>query len=64
MTAAANRLTYLNMQASVPASDQASLKLDRLRELKATIDALRCEQENQDPLLQWVIAEAAKPLRE
>lgn len=64
MTAAATRLTYLNRQADDPASDLESLKLDRLRELKATIEALRCEQENRDPLLQWVIAEATRPAPE
>jgi hypothetical protein len=30
-------------------------KLDRLRELRAVIDALRHECEAQDPLLAWVI---------
>jgi hypothetical protein len=30
-------------------------KLDRLRELRAVIDTLRCEREAQDPLLNWII---------
>ncbi|HYJ42435.1 MAG TPA: hypothetical protein VEW08_16715 [Steroidobacteraceae bacterium] len=30
-------------------------KLDRLRELRAVIDTLRCEQEVQDPLLNWIL---------
>jgi hypothetical protein len=32
-----------------------SVKLDRLRELRATIDALRTEQTADDPLLAWVM---------
>jgi hypothetical protein len=32
-------------------------KLDRLRELRATIDALRGEREAEDPLLAWVLAQ-------
>ncbi len=31
-------------------------KLDRLRELQATIEALRGERETTDPLLAWVLA--------
>lgn len=30
-------------------------KLDRLRELRAVIDALRCERESRDPLLAWIV---------
>ncbi len=30
------------------------LKLERLRELRATIDSLRQEQQDDDPLLAWV----------
>jgi hypothetical protein len=30
-------------------------KLDRLRELRAVIDTLRCEREAKDPLLAWII---------
>jgi len=33
----------------------ARLKLDRLRELRAVIDTLRCERASQDPLLAWII---------
>ncbi|HEU4781458.1 MAG TPA: hypothetical protein VFS58_16370 [Steroidobacteraceae bacterium] len=29
-------------------------KLDRLRELRAAIDTLRCGKESQDPLLAWI----------
>ena len=32
-------------------------KLDRLRELRATIEALRGERESADPLLAWVLAQ-------
>jgi hypothetical protein len=39
------------------------LKLERLRELRAAIDALRCEQQAADPLLAWVLEQemADKP---
>ena len=30
-------------------------KLDRLRELRAVIETLRCEREARDPLLTWII---------
>jgi hypothetical protein len=30
-------------------------KLDRLRELRAVIDSLRCESGSRDPLLAWII---------
>jgi len=30
-------------------------KLDRLRELRAVIESLRCEPEARDPLLTWII---------
>jgi hypothetical protein len=29
-------------------------RIDRLRELRAIVDALRCERETADPLLAWV----------
>jgi hypothetical protein len=64
MTAAANRLTFLNLQSTMPTADLESLKLDRLRELKATIESLRCEQSSHDPLLDWAIAEASRTQRE
>ncbi len=34
----------------------AQHKLYRLLELRAVIDAMRCEHETQDPLLAWVTA--------
>jgi len=34
----------------------AQHKLTRLLELRAVIDAMRCEHERQDPLLAWVTA--------
>ncbi|MFL6578218.1 MAG: hypothetical protein ACJ8MR_16470, partial [Povalibacter sp.] len=34
----------------------AQHKLSRLLELRAVIDAMRCEHETQDPLLAWVTA--------
>jgi hypothetical protein len=34
----------------------AQHKLSRLMELRAVIDALRCEHESQDPLLAWIAA--------
>lgn len=44
---------------------EAERKLDRLRELRATIEALRGERESEDPLLAWVLAqqETATPHR-
>ena len=43
MPAAANRVTVVHQMASSLSPDQlADLKLERLRELRATIDALRC----------------------
>jgi hypothetical protein len=35
--------------------DLERIKLDRLRELRATIEALRVEQTASDPLLAWVM---------
>jgi hypothetical protein len=52
------------MQSTVGTEELESLKLDRLRELRATIDALRCDQASKDPLLDWVIAEEASAHRE
>ena len=34
-------------------------KLDRLRELRAVIDTLRCERESRDPLLAWIVEREA-----
>ena len=39
----------------------AQHKLNRLLELRAVIDALRCEREAQDPLLAWVSGAEAEP---
>ena len=56
MAARANRLTVIHQLAStLSASDLEQLKLERLRELRSTIDALRVEQEAGDPLLAWAI---------
>ena len=38
-------------------------KLDRLRELRATIDYLRAEREGQDPLLAWIIGHGSAESR-
>jgi hypothetical protein len=35
-------------------------KLDRLRELRATIDSIRCEREAGDPLLAWLLDDARR----
>jgi hypothetical protein len=41
---------------SLPAPRAPSpYKLDRLRELRATIDCLRSEREGRDPLLAWIV---------
>lgn len=54
MAATANRLTVIHQLASsLSASELEQLKLERLRELRSTIDALRVEQESADPLLAW-----------
>ncbi len=37
------------------ATEREQHRLDRLLELRATIDALRTEQTSRDPLLAWVI---------
>ncbi len=56
MAASANRLTVVHQLASsLSASELEQLKLERLRELRSTIDALRVEQETADPLLAWVL---------
>ena len=59
MPAAALRHLYLH---AVPAPLKAGLpehdKLDRLRELRATIDALRHESSPPDPLVAWAMATA------
>ena len=56
MAASANRLTVIHQLASsLSASELEQLKLERLRELRSAIDALRVEQEAGDPLLAWAI---------
>lgn len=41
--------------------DLEQVKLDRLRELRATIDALRTQQTAADPLLAWVMEQNRPP---
>jgi hypothetical protein len=58
MPASAARPVLLELVAASPtplALD--TLKLERLRELRATIDALRHEQASADPLMAWVLAQ-------
>lgn len=56
MAARANQLTVIHQLAStLSASELEQLKLERLRELRSTIAALRVEQEAGDPLLAWAI---------
>lgn len=43
------------MPRALTAAEREQHRLDRLRELRATIDALRDEQVSRDPLLAWVI---------
>ena len=58
MAASANRITVIHQLAStLSASELERLKLERLRELRSAIDALRCEQESVDPLLSWAISQ-------
>ena len=61
MPATANRLTVVHQLASTLSPDELEqLKLERLRELRSTIDALRGETESRDPLLAWAISEERK----
>ena len=56
MAACPNRLTVIRQLAhSLSPAELEQLKLERLRELRSTIDALRGEQESNDPLLAWAI---------
>ena len=58
---AANRLTVVHQLAStLSPAELEELKLERLRELRNTIDALRCERQIRDPLLAWAIDEERK----
>ena len=56
MAGAPNRILKIERLTPTPA-ELEQRKVDRLRELRATIDALRGEQESQDPLLAWVKAQ-------
>lgn len=47
-----SRLALVRMWPCAPA-DEEERKLDRLRELRATIEALRRDQGPEDPLLAW-----------
>ena len=54
-TACAGRLSFSDYAAAgIEPPDLARHKLDRLRELRAVIDTLRCERESRDPLLAWI----------
>jgi hypothetical protein len=56
MAASANRLESPNLMNHVPTPAQMEQhRLDRLFELRAVIESLRCEQAGKDPLLAWVI---------
>ena len=66
MTACLGQFTFGGHAApGIEPPDLARQKLDRLRELRAVIDTLRCERESQDPLLAWIIerdSPEARPL--
>ncbi|HEX6639354.1 MAG TPA: hypothetical protein VF033_16990 [Steroidobacteraceae bacterium] len=52
----ANQLRVVDlMPRALTAAERERHRLDRLRELRATIDALRHEQTSHDPLLAWVV---------
>ena len=56
MAAVANKLTVIRQIAgALSPAELEQFKLDRLRELRLAIDALRHERETHDPLLAWVI---------
>jgi hypothetical protein len=56
MPAAAIRHLYLHaVSGALKPGETERLKLDRLRELRAAIDALRQEKTTNDPLLAWVV---------
>lgn len=54
MSASANQIIKAVAQTLSP-TELEQLRIDRLRELRMTIDALRHEQVTGDPLLAWVI---------
>jgi hypothetical protein len=57
MAGSAARPVWLEIKNFVPSTpvELEQLKRDRLRELRATIEALRDEQQARDPLLAWVM---------
>jgi hypothetical protein len=57
MASSAARPIWLELMRFTPCTpyELEQLKLDRLNELRAAIDALRCEQRATDPLLAWVM---------
>ena len=59
MASSAARPIWLELMRFTPCTphELEQLKLDRLKELRATIDALRCEHRAGDPLLAWVMEE-------
>jgi hypothetical protein len=60
ITACAGRLSFGEFTAAgIEPPELARHKLDRLRELRAVIDTLRCEREARDPLLAWIVEREA-----
>ena len=59
MASSAARPIWLELMRYTPCTpyELEQLKLDRLQELRATIDALRCEHRVTDPLLALVTEE-------
>jgi hypothetical protein len=55
MAASVNRLESLNLVNHAPTAQMEQHRLNRLLELRAVIESLRCEQADEDPLLSWVI---------
>jgi hypothetical protein len=57
MALSAARPLFLELIKLAPCTplELEQLRLERLRELRATIDALRSEQQAADPLLAWVL---------
>lgn len=60
MAGSAARPLWLELMKFTPCTphELEQLKLDRLRELRATIDAMRCEQDARDPLVARVMEQA------
>jgi hypothetical protein len=55
-TAGAERFTFADCAAAgIDPPNLARHKLDRLRELRAVIDTLRCDHEARDPLLSFIL---------